>query len=222
MSNVINIMCLYWVGDFRGRDFNENDVQRLHDTVAKWIDRPFNFYTLTNDMKAKLPGKKIELKHDWPGWWSKMELHRPNLPEGRTLYLDLDSHIVGELAPLLDTEGDLVMFPARSKGGKTSEGKKQVHRYQAATMLFTANFHTWFYNIFCKNPEGYMKAYRSEQDLMGVMMPDLNTFPKEWLVKMSQLRNKDIPKGTIVITGQPKDTSFRDPKFVPLLNQIAR
>jgi len=222
MSNIINIMCLYWVGEFRGRDFTPTDVQRLRDSVAKWIDRPFNFYVLTNDMKAKLPGKKIELKHNWPGWWSKMELHRPNLPEGRTLYLDLDSHIVGSLAPLLDTAGDLVMFPARSKGGSTWEGKKQIHRYQAATMLFTANFHTWFYNIFNKNPEGYMKAYRSEQDLMGVMMPDLNTFPAKWLQKISELRLSEIKRKTIIITGQPKDTSFRDPSFAPMLNQIAR
>ena len=53
-------------------------------------------------------------------------------------------------------------------------------------------------------------------------MPDLSTFPNEWLQKISELRKGEIKKNTIIITGQPKDTSFRDPEFAPLLNQIAR
>ena len=206
----MNIICLYWVGEFRGRDFTEEDVWRLYRNVEEHIDRPYSFYVLTNDMMADLPGEKIEILHNWPGWWSKMELHRPDLPEGRTLYLDLDSFIVGSLGVLLDCEGDLVMFPSRSVGGSLWEGKRQIHRYQAATMLFTPGRQAWFYDIFCKGAEEYMNAYRSEQDLMGVMMPALNTFPGEWLQKMSELKVGTLKPETIIVTGQPKGVSFRE------------
>jgi len=219
----VNIICLYWVGDFRGRDFTTDDVYRLYATVDKWIDRRYQFYVLTNDMDADVPGIKIPLNHNWPGWWSKMELHRPDLPQGRTLYLDLDTHVINTLHPILDTEGDLVMFPARSNGGAVDkEGRRLIHRYQAATMLFTPGRQAWFYNIFCKNPEEYMRIYRSEQDLMGEMMPDLNTFPAEWLIKISELRKSISLKKTIIVTGQPKGESFRNPQFAPWLKQIAR
>ena len=39
------------------------------------------------------------LRHDWPGWWSKIEAFR--IP-GPCLYIDLDTVIVGDLAPLLE------------------------------------------------------------------------------------------------------------------------
>ena len=106
MKAKVNIVCLYWVGDFRGRDFQPQDVSRLFASVVKHIDRPFEFFVLTNDMEAELPGIKIKLKHpdDWEGWWAKMELYRPGiLPKRRTLYMDLDSHVIRDLGPILDT-----------------------------------------------------------------------------------------------------------------------
>ena len=42
------------------------------------------------------------LAHGWPGWWSKLELFRPGLLTGATLYVDLDTVIAGGLAPLAE------------------------------------------------------------------------------------------------------------------------
>lgn len=39
------------------------------------------------------------LDHGWPGWWSKMEAFRVR---GPVLYMDLDTSVVGDLAPLLE------------------------------------------------------------------------------------------------------------------------
>lgn len=47
-----------------------------------------------------VPCKRIPLIHNWPGWWSKIELFRPRLFRGHVLYLDLDTVIVGDIAPL--------------------------------------------------------------------------------------------------------------------------
>jgi len=44
-----------------------------------------------------VPGVEcIPLNYDWPGWWSKLELFRPDL-RGTILFFDLDTVIVGPL-----------------------------------------------------------------------------------------------------------------------------
>jgi len=221
----MNIICLYWVGEFRGRDYTINDVLRLRQSVDKHITRPYTFYCLTNDLNSEIPAVIIPLKHNWPGWWSKMELHRPDLPAGRTLYLDLDSHVVNNLDPILDFPGDLVMF-------KTKESEKKqrknidptlIYKYQAATMLFDPGAMKQVYDKFRKNSELCMKKFRSDQDIMAAWIPNQPTFPDNWMQKLgSYKKGKVLEKDTIIITGQPKGKSFRHPEFAPWLEKVAR
>jgi len=216
----VNIICLYWKGNFRGRDFSPRDVDRLKRTVDKWIDRPYDFYVLTNCPTSFDGMKTISLKHNWPGWWSKVELHRPSLIEGRTLYLDLDSHVVSNLGPILDYPGNLVMFNTRFyRVRKNEECWKIVTRYQAAVMLFDPGSTSFIYDRFLKDPEYYMLKYRSDQDLMGEWIPKQPTFPNKWLMKMGQLKQRRNLKETIIVTGQPKTMNFRK---VDWLERIAR
>lgn len=225
MSKRVNIICILWFGDFRGRDFSEHDVERLHQSVSKHIDRPFNFYVLTNRMECNVPGTKIPLKHpdELPGWWAKIELHRPDLPEGRTLYMDLDSHVIRSLRPILDTPGDLVMFKDHSRK-KTPD---MVRRYQAATMLFTPGKFTWLYEKFMRDWDYYYEHYRSDQDIMGEWIPDQPTFPSEWLMKMGGLVKDHKyryvpPDDVIIITGQPKKNWFRRTHEIRWFEKMAR
>jgi len=235
MKDAVNILCLYWVGEFRERDFRPIDVVRLHQSVSKWIDRPFNFYVLTNDMQADIPGTKIELLNpdDWPGWWSKMELYRPDLPKGRTLYLDLDSHVVGPLAPILDFKGDLVLFDDRTRQHEPkhiARGENGwVYRYQAATILFDAGAFVWLYEKFERDWDYYVVHYRSDQDILGEWIPNQPTFPRQWMIKTAELiklhdRMKLFvkPKDLIISTGQPKRNLFRKLKEMQWFEEIAR
>lgn len=227
MKDKVNIICLYWVGDFRGRDFTTNDVWRLYHSVLKHCDRPFNFYVLTNDMDAYVPGNKIELLHgdDWPGWWAKMELHRADLPMGRTLYMDLDSHAIRSLWPILDYEGDLVMFPHKTNPRNQEPGL--VHKYQAATMLFTPGKFSWMYDKFLADWDYYLSHYRSDQDVMGEWIPDQPVFPGKWLMKLNVIeKNRKLrtapPKDVIIITGQTKSGGFRRTHEIPWFEKMAR
>lgn len=44
----------------------------------------------------------IQLEHGWPGWWSKLELLRPDLEPIRPfLYVDLGSFILGDVSGLI-------------------------------------------------------------------------------------------------------------------------
>lgn len=42
---------------------------------------------------------RISLRHDWPGWWAKMELYAPWIA-GDLLYIDLDTVITGDLSDI--------------------------------------------------------------------------------------------------------------------------
>ena len=228
MKEKVNILCLYWVGEFRGRDFSIDDIERLYQTVSKHIDRPFDFYCLTNSTE-ELPTyvKPIPLIYAWPGWWSKMEIHRPDLPPGRTLYMDLDSHCVRSLGPILDYSGDLVMFETRIPQVKWAalERTGWVLRYQAATMLFTpgVNVMQYVWNRFLDKPSYWMKKFRSDQDVMGEWIPKQPTFPGEWMVKLATIRDsKEIGGKYIIVTGQTKDGLFRHTNKIPWFETTAR
>lgn len=233
MKDSVNIMCLFWVGDFRGRDFTANDVWRLYHSVLKHIDRPFDFYVLTNDINANVPGTRIKLLHgdDWPGWWSKMELYRPDLPPGRTLYMDLDSHIIKSLQPILDFEGDLILFDDRTEQHKlkhVNRGEEGwVYRYQAATILFNAGEFTWIYEKFEKDWDYYLEHYRSDQDILGEWIPDQPTFPKKWMIKLRVIEKDrkfrtQPPNDVIIVTGQPSTGGFRRTDKIEWFEETAR
>jgi len=226
MKESINIICLFWVGDFRGRDFTANDVWRLYHSVLKHADRPFNFYVLTNDTNANIPGTRIKLLHgdDWPGWWAKMELYRADLPAGRTLYMDLDSHVIKSLQPIFDFEGDLVLFGDRAV---KSQGGGLVNRYQAATILFNAREFVWLYEKFEQDWDYYLEHYRSDQDVLGEWIPDQPTFPEKWMIKLKQVQlkhrnNADKLQDVIIVTGQPKQGWFRRTNEIPWFEKAAR
>ena len=226
----VNIFCLYWVGEFRGRDFCIRDVERLYFSVKKHIDRDFTFYCLTNSNEGfPCYVKPIPLLYGWPGWWSKVELHRADLPEGRALYLDLDSHVMRSLKPILDFEGDLVMFPTPIPEHKWENLRRKnwVLKYQAATMLFTVGCRSMqmVWNRFLESPEKWMKKYRSEQDIMGDWIPNQPMFPREWMMKLGSIYRhnlKSIPSECIIVTGQPPHKEFRKTDKLDWFEPMAR
>lgn len=76
-------------------------VARLKAGVARHLPAPHRFVALSD---VGVPCERIALEHDWPGWWSKIELFR--LP-GPVLAIDLDTVIVGDLWHV----GQFVMSP---------------------------------------------------------------------------------------------------------------
>lgn len=50
--------------------------------------------------------RRVPLTHGWPGWWSKLELFRPGVfGKQRVVYLDLDTWVRRDLAPLAEIPG---------------------------------------------------------------------------------------------------------------------
>lgn len=97
-----------------GGDFSAEDVRRLAEGVQQHMDEPYRFVCLTDDVVAvawqgtrwarnssnHLNLEAADLRTDWPGWWAKIEMFR--LIDDVVICFDLDTVIVGPLAPLVD------------------------------------------------------------------------------------------------------------------------
>lgn len=223
MNDKVNIACVYWKGDFRARDFQPGDVWRLFHSMRRHAHRPFEFFVLTNDPTAELPGTVIELKHpeDWIGWWAKMELFRPGIfPKRRTFYQDLDSFIIRDLSPLFEYTGDLVMFTFPDIDKKKFVSRNpgiSVPLYRNSTMLFNPWEFEWVYEKFLRDDDYYLSHYRGDQDIITEWLPNQPTFITRWLAKLgdmethNQFRRRPPPE-VLIITGQPRSGLFRNMK----------
>lgn len=80
-------------------------VYRLQYEIFKHLTIPYQFVCLT-DMKLN-SCETIPLDHDYPGWWSKLELFRLT---GKTLYFDLDTIINGSLDALAEYDHHFTML----------------------------------------------------------------------------------------------------------------
>jgi hypothetical protein len=76
-----------------GGDYLPEHVGRLQAGLARHLPR----VPLICLSDVDVPCERIPLRHGWPGWWSKLELMRPDI-EGDLLYFDLDTVIVGDLS----------------------------------------------------------------------------------------------------------------------------
>ena len=88
-------------------------VLRLKRGIERHSSGPHRFVCLAD---VDVPGVEVlPLRECWPGWWSKIELFRPGLLTGPTLYLDLDVVVVGDVAPLLSACSSFTMVHERGE-----------------------------------------------------------------------------------------------------------
>lgn len=74
-----------------GGEYGPQHVERLAGQVREHSSA--EIFCLS-DCDVSVP--HVPLKYGWPGWWSKMEMFRPDV-EGDFLFMDLDTSVVGDL-----------------------------------------------------------------------------------------------------------------------------
>ena len=120
-----------------GGDFNKGHVYRLASQVPGLV--------CFSDID--IPGiKTIKLKHNWPGWWSKLEVFRPDAIIGDILLIDLDT-VVKNIEPFL-------------KVGKTTMLRDFYYPEARATglMYIHENDKELVYNNFLENKNNYINS----------------------------------------------------------------
>lgn len=83
-----------------GGDFHYDYVARLVDGIRNNLSSDMRIVCLSD---VSVPCESVPLLFDWPGWWSKLELFRPDI-EDDILYFDLDTVIVGDLTDIVSVK----------------------------------------------------------------------------------------------------------------------
>ena len=178
-------------------------VSKLQRAVARNLSRPHRFVCLSD---VDVPCERIPLKHDWPGWWSKIELFSGAV-EGPFLYLDLDTAITGPLDGLSNLDSDFAMLRSFANPNMPASGVMWVRKVP-----------TQIYTKFAKQPDAYIAHYQRMQN--GAYLGDqafiADTVPKiDFLTDMFagitsyklHHKTKLLPGTSIVcFPGDPKPT----------------
>ena len=154
-----------------GGDFTPEHVKRLQAQLAAVGETDF---ACLSDVAIE-GVETIELRHDWPGWWAKMELFRPDL-RGDFLFLDLDVSIVGPIEDL-DVGRLALMRDVYRPGG-----------LQSAVMFLPESERGVIWQEWSRSPEQWRSRYRRGGD-----QAFLERF---WLRRAKRLQ--DLAPGQIV------------------------
>lgn len=176
-----------------GGEYTPAHVQRL----AKQIPN------LTCFSDVPVPGVRcIPLKHNWPGWWSKMELFSSVL-DTDILHFDLDTTVVGDITPLLKV-GKTTLLSDFYYPDALGSGLMYIHKSDKAKV----------YNAFIKQPEAIMARFKTPPMIgdQGFLNEVLNTAQMWQKVLPNQVVSykvhckMGVPKGASVVCfhGKPR------------------
>lgn len=142
----------------------------------------------------------IPLEHGWPGWWSKMELFRPDIA-GDFLFFDLDTIITGDLSPLAKLDKDTFLRDFYRGGDGIGSGVMYLTEARRALVWEKWN----------KAPARWMARYRrgGDQAFLETLYQRPQTFqdvaPNQ-LVSFKVHCSEGLPSGARVVCyhGNPK------------------
>lgn len=148
---MITVICVLKSGGC----YDASWVVRLSNGVRRHLSFPHGFVCLT-DMKREVLDAGIEaepLEAGWPGWWSKIEMFRPGLFTGPTLYFDLDTIIVGSLDAI-------AAHPHRFTMGH----EYYRPRFKCSTAMAWRGDHSEIWRQMKLDPAGVRARYRGRSD----------------------------------------------------------
>lgn len=140
----------------------------------------------------------VPLEHNWPGWWSKMELFRPN-KFGNLLYFDLDTMIVRPM-------------PELNPGAPTALTDFYVpDRIQSSMLYIPMWARELMWRRFIRDPAKYMAQHEVGGDQEFLDYWNWNRFQDiypdrivSFKATLKERREVPWPASIVIFHGQPK------------------
>ena len=174
-----SVVCMKW-GDKYGAEY----VNRLYNMVARNTTLPFKFVCFTDNTNGLLPEiesrplPEMDLPPDKERGWRKLSLFRKDVGlEGRVLFLDLDTVIVGNIDDYFTIDGKFIFIEHWRPSPKHGIGETGVYRFEAGELEF-------LYDYFMENMQEVKANYRHEQAYVGDVLSKkgLTSFwPRKWM-----------------------------------------
>jgi len=135
-------------------------VQALQRQVAKHA--PFATFDCLSDVPEV---STIQLKMGWPGWWSKLELFRPDI-NGDFLYMDLDTVLVGDLNDILAVDKLTMLLDFYRTGKKYNANLVKPLRQglNSGLMFLPEKARAVVWDDFIQRPKDHMDYHRRGGD----------------------------------------------------------
>lgn len=130
-------------------EYSDTWVRKLAQGVNQYTSGEYRFVCLSDHIVSGV--ETLALKHpDWPGkgWWSKLELFRPNLLSGPVIYLDLDMLVTGDITNLLSETGQLTA--PRNYGARD---------FCSTAMAFDPSIYGFLYQEFALDPDCFVSKF---------------------------------------------------------------
>jgi hypothetical protein len=144
---MLNVVCLLRQGGKVGYDASW--VKKLQRAVDRNLTIPHRFVCFSD---CDVTCERIPLIDGDHGFWSKMQLFRPGMLSGPTLFLDLDTVICSNLDEMMQRLQDqtFVMWV---------ESDKNIH---SSALMYWQGDHSHLWNLYQSRPLAYWQAvYRS-------------------------------------------------------------
>ena len=182
-----------------GGDFDPAWVLALYRGVRKYL--PGARFTCLTDTPMHILGvRTIPMRHDWPRWWPKVELFRPDaFPGSRVLYLDLDTLPVGDLSEIAAYRGPFAVLSDFYTPQVMASG----------VMAWTPTARTAsIYEKFQAQPQAIMRAHPGRSDLWyRKVLPNparlQDLFPGQ-IVSLKAHAKHSTPAGARLVCGHGK------------------
>jgi hypothetical protein len=130
---MINVVCLLRQGGKVGYDASW--VEKLQCGVQRNLTLPHRFVCFSD---CDVPCERVELLDGDHGFWSKLQLFRPGILSGPTLFLDLDTVVCGDLDEVI----------GRLKNQKFVmwiEADKNIH---SSAFMYWEGDHSYLWNLY--------------------------------------------------------------------------
>lgn len=175
------------------------DVARLAADCAEHA--PEHRFVCLSDV-PEIPGVEvIPLVHNLPGWWSKLEMGRPGVLTGPTLYLDLDTRIVGDISDMSEYRGKPLIL---------RDFYRPLAMIGSGVMLWSENMLAPAWNAFAEAPAKIMQQNPTRMDRFIVQhLPEhgfvQDEFPGKVVSYKAHCRER-VPDGVSVVAfhGRPR------------------
>lgn len=208
---MLTVACVFVRGPY---PYTPEYVERLARMTRRYIARPFRFVCLT-DQPETLPGLETiriaslagVVPANGVGYWNKLRLFDPTLElTGRVLYIDLDSLVVNDLAPIIDFPAPFAiaadeLVVQRSHLDRDGYGRRIVRRFNSSVMVFEGGAHA---ELFTEWTPWVAEDLSTDQDWIGAMASDAVGLPWGWFPRISQTQPPWRPEHRVVLVKKPK------------------
>lgn len=162
----LTVACVLRSGGF----YDPSWVAKLRAGVARHLKARHEFVVLTDDTDGcqSVADRTIRLAHNWPGWWSKIELFKPGNFNDWTLYIDLDCVIVGSLSSI---------WRRATKPFNALQDFIGYTPMNSSVMLFDGYVSSSIYRSFVRVGPTYamQQNQRGDQEFIGALRPEFQS-----------------------------------------------